>query len=282
MKDLLRLLHPSLRRLPGFLTLVVAFSTIAGVSQEKAAPHLSRDDNALKFIGSLGPVPNSPIAKFTEIVFENYTDKTVHLTVGFGSTDGPPGIGVFEGMIAPKAPGCLPVIVRFVLPPAQYAIHTGLSLDLLGWGDIQGLPSYSYSFFLGSVPSGCAGADSLNTAGPQPPKESGGTTISSQIDRIANGSHQALPAPLQSSLAPGQNPGWSIENATGYQLHLYLSGPAERDYVIPNGNSINVDLPPGIYRIAADVSSKSVIPFYAVRQLNVNARWTSHFYIGRQ
>jgi hypothetical protein len=58
--------------------------------------------------------------------------------------------------------------------------------------------------------------------------------------------------------------------------------PLLRDYVIPNGNSFAIDLPPGSYRIAASVSGKNVIPFFAVRQLNTNARWTSHFYIARQ
>jgi hypothetical protein len=108
------------------------------------------------------------------------------------------------------------------------------------------------------------------------------SAIQQEIDRVAQGTHQDLPPPVQTSLSPGQNPGWTIENATGYQLNLYLSGPAERHYAIANGESINIDLPPGSYRIAADVSSGGVTPFYAVRQLNADTRWKSHFYIARQ
>jgi hypothetical protein len=104
-------------------------------------------------------------------------------------------------------------------------------------------------------------------------------SISSAIDKIEQGRHQELPPPTQTAIVPGQSPGWSIENATGYQLRLYLSGPAERDYQIANGNSITIDLPPGSYRIAADVPSKGVLPFYAVRQLDSGTRWKSHFYI---
>jgi len=63
---------------------------------------------------------------------------------------------------------------------------------------------------------------------------------------------------------------------------LYLSGPTEGDYVIANGDSVNIDLPPGSYRIAAEVSNKGVTPFYAVRQLNADTRWNSHFYIAHQ
>ena len=107
-------------------------------------------------------------------------------------------------------------------------------------------------------------------------------SVSATIDRIAKGSHQELPPPTQTPTALGQSPGWTIENATGYQLHLYLSGPTEHEYVIPNGNSINLDLPPGSYRMAAEVSSKNVTPFYALRQLDSGTRWKSKFYISQK
>jgi hypothetical protein len=107
-------------------------------------------------------------------------------------------------------------------------------------------------------------------------------SVDAAINRIAGGTHQELPAPMQSPVTTGQNPGWAIENGTGYALHLYLSGPVVRDYVIPTGQSISIDLPPGNYRIAADVPDPSVLPFYALRVLPSGIRWTSHFYIGHR
>lgn len=107
-------------------------------------------------------------------------------------------------------------------------------------------------------------------------------TIQAQIKRIAQGEHQQLPEPTQSYVLPGQKPGWTIENATGFQLHLYLTGPAARDYIIPSGKSIDIDLPPGSYRIAVDLSSKSVLPYYSERQLNDDMRWKLRFYIASE
>lgn len=108
------------------------------------------------------------------------------------------------------------------------------------------------------------------------------SAIGSRIDQIAGGPHQELPQPAQSAIATNQNPGWLVENATGYQLHLYSSGPTEREYTIQNGSSIDINLPAGSYRVAADVSDKSVLPFYAVRQLSAGTRWKSHFYLAPQ
>jgi hypothetical protein len=171
----------------------------------------------------------------------------------------------------PNAPGHL----LLCIPPHDYdiVVNTG-SEGAREKFHIKVLPSRNYhAEVTGSV---------VSSMGEHQPGPSSPDLIRSQIDRIANGAHQDLPVPTQTSTTRGQNPGWSIENATGYQLHMYLSGPSERDYIIPNGKSINIDLSPGTYRIAADVSNKGVIPFYAVRQLDSNVRWTSHFYIGRQ
>ena len=126
--------------------------------------------------------------------------------------------------------------------------------------------------------SECHGGGVQNTTKASPANDQ--SLISAQIEQIANGAHQQLPPPTQTPLAPGQTSGWSIKNATGYELHLYLSGPVERSYVIVDGGNIAVDLPAGSYRIAADVGH-GVLPFYAVRQLG-DARWSSHFYIAQQ
>lgn len=169
----------------------------------------------------------------------------------------------------------IPEVVWVKLPRIEYIIEA----KALGFLNARvALPPLSpgqyYSLALRKgTGSGEAGAPFSGTS------QSTASSIESAINKITQGAHQELPPPVQTQVSPGQNPGWSIENATAYQLHLYLSGPVERDYVIPQGSSIAIDLPPGSYRVAAEVSDKSVIPFYAVRQLNANARWSSHFYI---
>jgi hypothetical protein len=132
-------------------------------------------------------------------------------------------------------------------------------------------------------PAGGSNANTGLSSNDRPAEGEGyGNAIDAEIDKIARGPHQDLPHPTESAVGPGQETGWSIENATGYELHLYVSGPARHSYVIPQGGSIAITLPPGNYRIAADVSASSVVPFYAVRQLMPSTRWSSHFYIARK
>ena len=164
-----------------------------------------------------------------------------------------------------------------MIPAGDYTINTTSAQFEPTVSTLKGVSTEAHTVIL-MVSSGAGSTDTHQVL----PSSTDADNVRSAIDRIANGAHQDPPVPTQTSTARGQNPGWSIENVTGYQLHLYLSGPTERDYVIENGKSINIDLAPGSYRIAADVSSKSVIPFYAVRQLNADTRWKSHFYVARQ
>jgi hypothetical protein len=220
----------------------------------------------------------------------NVTDSWIHMTVKRVDSPYP----LFYIVVPPKTlkrqdtqePGIDPVgkgrllpgdIFSAVIPAGDYTITTASAQFEPTVSTLKGTSTEGHTVFL-LLSSDPNSADTHQAL----PGSTDADKVRSAIDRIANGSHQELPPPTQTSTAPGQNPGWTIENATGYQLHLYLSGPTERDYVIPNGNSINLDLPSGSYRIAADVSSKSVTPFYAVRQLNTDTRWKSHFYIARQ
>jgi hypothetical protein len=114
-----------------------------------------------------------------------------------------------------------------------------------------------------------------STAPPNTPT----STAESSIDRIAAGLHQDLPLATLTYLNGDESPGWTVENLTIHQLHVYLAGPVDRDYVIPTGRPLLIDLPPGTYRIAADVSDPSIAPFYGVREIPSGARWNSQFVI---
>ena len=175
-------------------------------------------------------------------------------------------------------------LAQLELPLGSYSVSAKADGYFANAVDVQASSIDNYYVEVGTEPGFCGetkqASETADTS--NPPKAQTESSIQAHIDQIAAGAHQELPQPVQTSITAGQSPGWSIENATGYQLHLYLSGPAERDFVIQNGGSINIDLPPGSYRIAAEVSNKAVKPFYAVRQLDVNARWSSHFHIARE
>jgi hypothetical protein len=232
------------------------------------------------------PIPIKTIAPegMTEFLIENDTRESVEVGITSGPFDYYRGfLGqaclVEKGLKShPQYSICdNPDTAMVRLPRMEYSIAVRSAVGT--YEDRIVLPALSpgqhYVLALKKVMgNGQAGAPLASTI-----PQSTASSIESAIDKITQGAHQELPPPVQTRVSPGQNPGWSIENATAYQLHLYLSGPVERDYVIPQGSSIAIDLPPGSYRIAAEVSDKSVIPFYAVRQLNANARWSSHFYI---
>lgn len=209
---------------------------------------------------------------WTGIDLLNKTESWIHVLIQ--RSDSPsPSVSV---VLAPKALKSQdPVMsVPFIgtFPSGVYTIETTSSEFEHTTTTLQGISTTSHGVtFLPKSLSRSVGTPQTSGSSPN--------SVRSAIDRIAKGSHQELPVPTQASTTPGESPGWLIENATGYQLHLYLSGPIEHDYVIQNGSSISIDLPPGDYRIAADVSDKSVLPFYAVRQLNATTRWQSHFYI---
>jgi hypothetical protein len=299
MKDAPWLTQPSARNSLCILSLMLAFTLLASSQQKTSSapsdrqiyPIVGEQTRYMKCSGGrYGPgayhcEPNFPEG-FISVTVASFLPRPVRFDVRAANGDYD-----FAAQIAansdgpPYGHGMVSSVATMRLPPGEYAVNVEGDGYLPGSAHIQGVSGHGYSVWVS-----CSETDKLLQAtGPtpaaaaeNPSTEATPSSIRAQVDRIANGTHQELPAPTETSVAAGQNPGWSIENATGYQLHLYVSGPVERDYAIPNGNSFTIDLPPGNYRIAATVSASNVIPFYAVRQLNLNARWTSHFYIAHK
>ncbi|HUI43562.1 MAG TPA: hypothetical protein VL523_16495 [Terriglobia bacterium] len=118
------------------------------------------------------------------------------------------------------------------------------------------------------------------TESPQPDDSKG--SVRSTIDRISRGSHQELPEARSTTAAADQGAGWDVTNNTEYQLHVYFSGPVDRELLVPAGKSRSVDMPPGTYRIAATVTNSSVDPFYGSRTLPGQTRWKSSFHIASE
>lgn len=170
----------------------------------------------------------------------------------------------FTGSLGPNTGTCS-LLVQLTVPAARYTISATGEPELLEKGVFSkvNVEFFSTKGYFVNIESASQGDDIIQSA----------------IDRIAHKAHQEL---QETSTSSGQNTGWSIENATGYDLHLYLSGPIKYDYVVPSGKAASIDLPPGTYRIAVEMSAGTALPFYAVRQLSAGTRWKSHFYIAHQ
>jgi hypothetical protein len=259
-----------------FLVAILTGTSLSqeSASKERAAPHVSisvveRSASEMCFESRCrSEVPDG----FISIQLQNRLPGPIHATIDdrsgsveflfngrIAGNDGAPPVGPITSVSAAK--------IR--VPVGAYEVTVESAVGSMVSTEIKGQSSRVYVVTIDySGPSASSGSPGSHSS-----------SIRSNIDQIAGGVHQALPPPTQSPLSLGQHPGWDIENATGYQLHLYLSGAAEREYVIPNGNSISIDLPPGAYRIAARVSSGGVKPFYATWQLGANARWSYQFYI---
>ena len=78
------------------------------------------------------------------------------------------------------------------------------------------------------------------------------------IGRIQSSSHASLPE-LQSGSGTGP---LTIKNETSLTLTIYLSGTTDWKEIIPQHASTHVSLSPGLYKVAGELSDKSVAPFF--------------------
>jgi hypothetical protein len=273
MKDVPRLLRDSARSFVIAFGLILLCFPICAISQENTNPQPPNQPIPIK-IGTIGN-EYAP-AGFTRLYIFSVLKRHASIVV---SRNG----DAFLNLDLERGDDCSgngSLDIR--LPATTYTVSVNSEGYVRTSVDVAGASTVEYVVDVGTHDQGClpgispARGKAATTTGP----DNGQAGIQQQIDRIAKGAHQEFPAPTESSLEPGQAAGWSIKNATEYDLHLYLSGPTARSYVITSGGSITVDLPSGSYRIAADVGH-GVLPFYAVRRLG-DARWSSHFYIAKQ
>lgn len=171
----------------------------------------------------------SPPPEYTGILVSNNTHDVIHVVIVKSDTSEDV---VLRGDIAAqsanrsKEKACYTPEIRTVLPRAKYTVRISTEDYTAPPFDIDGEKGFGHSIHLGRVMPGCVWVDEGNVRRePTQLQLPTAGSISVQIDRIAKGAHQELPAPARTSATPGQNPGWSIENSTGYQVHLYLSAP---------------------------------------------------------
>jgi hypothetical protein len=105
------------------------------------------------------------------------------------------------------------------------------------------------------------------------PPTSSAPDVAAAVSRIEGSAHMTL-APIQ----PGSGSGpITIENGTPFALTVYLSGPSSQKQLIAAHASLPLTLSPGVYKLAGEVSDKSVLPFFAVRTYSGGE--TEHFYL---
>jgi hypothetical protein len=116
----------------------------------------------------------------------------------------------------------------------------------------------------------------------QPPEPTRGAQDATrqEIAHIREGIHGEIPPAQVVGRCSGALTTTIIENSTGYQLYLYISGPESRTLAVDPGGTVNLRLEPGHYDVGARVSGPHVSPFAGGWALARGCRYESTFYIG--
>jgi tetratricopeptide (TPR) repeat protein len=101
------------------------------------------------------------------------------------------------------------------------------------------------------------------------------------VNRIRSGPHEAMPQAEAAHTGRGDATSMTVQNNTGYGIHVYLAGPVSHTLQIPAGGSRTVGLVPGHYSVAADIPGNTIRPFYGVQDYQSGVQYSEAFYIQR-
>jgi len=102
-------------------------------------------------------------------------------------------------------------------------------------------------------------------------------------DVIQSGKYSRMPRSDLVSPATGSGPSHlSVINQTGYALTVTFYSSTERSVDITAGQSLEMDLMPGTYRVLGRANSPTVLPFVGNDNYAAGAQYKSTFYIIRQ
>jgi hypothetical protein len=87
------------------------------------------------------------------------------------------------------------------------------------------------------------------------------------IDQIATGDYEDLPPPQLTGDCSGGAATVAAVNGTDYSLSLYFAGIGGQSVTLGAGVTLNLQLPPGHYDVAASVPAPDVTPFLGVWDL---------------
>jgi hypothetical protein len=101
--------------------------------------------------------------------------------------------------------------------------------------------------------------------------------VGNAIGRISSGMFTPMPPPqVFGGSGPG-SPRLTIENGTQYTIQVYLSGPETRSVTVPAGGSEILDLQAGAFKLAAEIPSHSISPFYGEQTFNNGTAYVEKF-----
>ena len=106
----------------------------------------------------------------------------------------------------------------------------------------------------------------------------------SEIDEvIQSGKYSALPpAEVVGQSDSSGPPQIYILNETGFTLSVTFYGSVERSVKIADGNSLDMELPPGDYRVLGRATIPTVIPFVGSDKYAEGTKYEQRFYVKHQ
>lgn len=77
----------------------------------------------------------------------------------------------------------------------------------------------------------------------------------------------------------GQGTLQNAENGTPYSLTVTYAGSVERKITVAPNENGSIALPAGSYRVAGQVASQNVLPFYGTQSYNDHENCSTRFYL---
>lgn len=102
---------------------------------------------------------------------------------------------------------------------------------------------------------------------------------SAAIARIRGGRYSALPPAVAGppKAVASSGTALTVENNSGYQIVIYLSGPTDRALTLETNSSRTLEVSAGQYRIAVETPSASFTPFYGEQNLSTGSSYRETF-----
>jgi hypothetical protein len=115
---------------------------------------------------------------------------------------------------------------------------------------------------------------------PKQAKKNAPRPIRSEIDEvIQSGRYTELPPAEVVGKSDGSGPSHlSVVNQTAYTITVTYDGATERKITVGAGQSFDLDLPPGAYRVFGRTNNPLVLPFFGNQDYALGAGYRSTFY----
>jgi len=113
-----------------------------------------------------------------------------------------------------------------------------------------------------------------------PASQTVSSSILNQIDGVVRtGRYSTLPDPQVDSGIGNGAPNINIKNDTRYDLTILCAGPSEQSMQIAAGQTSNIPLQAGTYRMVGQVDSPNILPLYKQYSFNSGSTYNFDFYI---